>query len=213
VLAILILGTALGSPVSGAILYESGTLGQTGLAQGAVAATNINPSVFTGVRFQLAQRVVTSQIGGHFVSQTGGTFFGTIVALDDAHDFPDSGDLTTPDVLGAASLDFPNPSAEVFGDLALSLDTGWYAPVYGSGLFGTTGRGVALRNGLDIGDPSYIAFQPGSGVQWIDISEEFHDHRFVITGVIVPESTSVSSLLIKGLVTRVCRRTAIARSR
>ena len=35
---------------SAAILFESGTLGPTGIPQGSVAATNINQFVFAGVR-------------------------------------------------------------------------------------------------------------------------------------------------------------------
>ena len=146
-----------------AILFESGTLGPTGLTQGAVTASNISSSVFAGVRFQLSQPVVTTQIGGHFVDQANGSFFGAIIELDDQNDFPDSGDLSTPDVLGATSLTFPVPSAEVFGDLTVSLAPGWYALVFGSDLFGSTGDGAAPANNPDIETPVYVAFQPGFG--------------------------------------------------
>ena len=67
------------SSVYADILFESGTLGPTGLAQGSVPATNITPNVFTGVRFQLTQPVITEQVGGHFVDTANGTFFGAIV--------------------------------------------------------------------------------------------------------------------------------------
>ena len=131
------------------ILFESGTLGPTGipysLLSNTVPGTNINQFVFPGVRFQLTQRAVTSAVGGHFVEEFGGTFFGAIVALDDESDFPDSADLSTPDVLGFSILAFPNPSAEVFGDLEIHLDSGWYALVFGSGLFETYGSGGASR--------------------------------------------------------------------
>lgn len=174
------------------VLFESGTLGPTGVSfadlGGTVPGTNVNPFVFTGVRFELTQPIVTSQVGGHFVERFSGTFFGAIVALDDAIDSPDSGNLSTPDVLGATTLTFPDPSAEVSGDLALSLDPGWYALVFGSGLFGTNGQGGAVRNGMDIGSPTYIAFQPNSGFGWVSIST-FPNHRFVIEGVVVPEPT------------------------
>lgn len=172
-------------------IFESGTLGPTGLPQGSVSATNITFSVFTGVRFELTQPVLTAQVGGHFVSTTNGTFFGAIVALDDENDFPDSGDLSTPDVLGAATLTFPVPSAEVFGDLEVSLDPGWYALVFGSGLFGTGSDGAAPRNGMDIDDPMYVGWQPGAGFGWGNLNNPiFRDHRFVIRGSIVPEPAS-----------------------
>jgi len=103
--------------------------------------------------------------------------------LDDESDFPDSGDLSTPDVLGSTELTFPVPSAEVFGDLNLTLEPGWYALVFGSGLFGTSGNGAAPRNNT--------AFQPDSGVQWINITGAFSNQRFVVQGQIVPEASTV----------------------
>ncbi len=173
------------------ILFESGALGPTGIPQGSVAATNITPHVFTGVRFELTQPVITTQVGGHFVDRANGTFFGAIVELDDQNDFPNSGNLLTPDVLGTATLTFPNPSSEVFGNLNLSLDAGWYALVFGSGLFGTSGDGAAPMNNPDIGSPAYIAFQPGSAFGWVNIST-FRNHRFVVTGSVVPEPSTIA---------------------
>jgi hypothetical protein len=174
-----------------AVIYESAVLGPTGIAQGSGPATNISAAVFTGVRFELTRPVATSQVGGHFVSSSGGTFFGAVVSLDDANDFPNSGNLSSPDVLGATALTFPTASAEVHGNLSLALDPGWYALVFGSGLFGATGSGVALRNGTDIGAPSYIAYQPMSGVSWVDITPVFNDHRFLVLGTVVPEPTAI----------------------
>lgn len=177
------------SPADATTIFESGTLGPTGLPQGSVAATNVTPAVFVGVRFQLTQPVVTTQVGGHFVDLSNGTFFGAIVELDDENDFPDSGDLSSTDVLGSTVLTFPVPSDEVFGNLGLSLDPGWYALVFGSGLFGANGDGAAVRNGTDIGDPKYIAFQPASAFGWINITS-LPNHRFVIKGQVVPEPSA-----------------------
>jgi len=173
------------------ILFESGTLGPTGvtwsdLSSQTVPGTNISSFAFNGVRFRLNQPVITTEIGGHFVAPTTGTFFGAIIALDDENDFPNSGDLSTSDVLGATLLTFPVSSAEVFGQLPLSLDSGWYALVFGSGLFGATADGGAVRNGVDIEDPAYIAFQPASAFGWVNITT-FPNHRFVVKGAIVPE--------------------------
>src|SRR5262245_61142481 len=121
-----------------ATIFESSTLGPTGIPWSdligqAVPGTNISAVTFNGVRFHLDQPVVTSQVGGHFAAPSVGTFFGAIVALDGENDFPNSGNLSTPDVLGVTTLDFSNPSAEEFGNLQLSLNPGWYAVVYGSG--------------------------------------------------------------------------------
>lgn len=178
------------------ILFESGTLGPTGVPYSqlgnTVPGTEVFSSIFPGVRFELTQPVKTTSVGGHFVADISGTFFGAIVALDDENDFPNSPDLSTPDVLGVTTLIFSNPSAEVYGNLELNLDPGWYALVFGSGLFGTTGSGGAVRNGIDIGDPTYIAY--GQNLQWFNMDVlplPFDNHRFVINGEIVPEPSSI----------------------
>ncbi|MEM8947193.1 MAG: hypothetical protein AAGD11_18610 [Planctomycetota bacterium] len=181
------------------ILFESATLGQTGLEQFSVPATNVTPNVFTGVRFELTQPVRTSQVGGHFVGRDGGDFFGAVVALDDASDFPDSGDLTSSDVLGHAELTFPTLSDEVFGDLDLTLQPGFYALVFGSGLFNTNGDGAATRNNTDSSNPIYIGYQPGA--DWFNLSDLsdailFVDHRFVVKGAIVPEPSTIVLVLV-----------------
>ncbi len=180
-----------------ATIFESGTLGPTGLPQGSVASANVTLNVFVGVRFQLTQPAITTQVGGHFVDRSNGTLFGAIIALDNAKDFPDSGDLSTKDVLGSTLLIFPAPSAEVFGGLTLSLDPGWYALVFGSGLFEAAGNGAAPLNNPDIEDPSYIAYVSS---RWKNSSPtggfEFKDYRFVIRGATVPEPSTLSFILV-----------------
>lgn len=185
------------SKVRAEILFESGTLGPTGISwsdleNGIVPGTTVSEFIFPGVRFELTQPIRTSSIGGHFASQANGEFFGAIVALDDENDFPNSNDLSTPDVLGTTMLTFPNPSAEVSGDLSLHLDPGWYALVFGSGLFETSGSGGAVRNGVDLGDPAYIGYGPN--LQWFNLDifqNPFDNHRFVITGTLVPEPATL----------------------
>jgi MYXO-CTERM domain-containing protein len=107
---------------------------------------------------------------------------------------PDSGDLATPDVLGVTLITFPDPSMEAFGNLAVNLDPGSYAVVFGSGLFGTNGRGAAVANGTDIGDPNYILWQPGNG--WLDMPPIFSNFRFVVEGQFVPEPSSLALGLV-----------------
>ena len=177
-----------------ATIFESATLGPTGIPQGSVPATNVNTHVYTGVRFQLTQPVLTTKIGGHFVDRQNGNFFGAIVALDDEDDFPDSGDLSTADVLGHTELTFPVPSAEVFGDINLALEPGWYALVFGSGLFGASGDGAAPSNNLGIGAPDFIGYQTGFG--W---GSRLAGRRFAIKGTIVPEPTMLILVILAGL--------------
>ena len=188
------------------ILFESGALGPTGVTwqeglDGEVQGSSVSDQVFSGVRFELTQPILTTEIGGHFFSPNGGEFFGAIVALDDENDFPNSEDLSTSDVLGVTSLVFPVDSAEAFGDINLSLDPGWYALAYGSGLFGVDGEGGMVLNNPDIGNPTYLARQLSPG--WFNLSDlsdakDFVDFRFVIKGTIIPEPASVS-LVVAGL--------------
>jgi hypothetical protein len=126
-----------GSTAFADVLFESGTLGPTGIPRSEIAGgSNVSPVVFVGARFHLDQPVITTQIGGHFVKNIGAneSFFGAIVALANENDFPDSGNLSTPDVVGTSLLSFPEPSDEVFGTLAKPLTPGWYALVFGSGM-------------------------------------------------------------------------------
>jgi hypothetical protein len=182
-------------PVAGAaIIYESGTLGPTGVPRGTIPGANVSATVFNGVRFELTAPVRTSQIGGHFVGSIGttDTFFGAIVSLSDSNDFPDSGNLSTPDVLGSTIVAFPEPSAEVFGNLELTLNPGWYSLIFGSGLFGSSGDGAMPLNNPDIGTPSYIGYQPGAGFGWGNLLNPiFRNYRFVVEGNVIPEPSTI----------------------
>ena len=112
--------SVLASPPSAnaTMIYESGMLGPTGVSweevyDQIIRGANIGSSVFQGVRFELRQPVIVNQIGGHFVAPISSSFFGAVIELDDENDFPDSGDLSTSDVLGEAILKFPVASTEV----------------------------------------------------------------------------------------------------
>jgi hypothetical protein len=193
-----------------ATIFESGALGPTGIARGSVSAANVSATVFNGVRFQLTSPVLTTQVGGHFVGSPGttDTFFGAIVQLDDPNDFPDSGDLSTPDVLGATVIAFPEPSAEVWGNLALSLDPGWYALIFGSGLFGATGDGAMPLNNPDIGTPTYIGYQSGAVLGWGNlINPIFRNYRFVVQGHLVPEPPALLLVWLTCLIASLLRAT------
>ncbi len=189
-------------PTRGATIFESASLGETGLTfndlvADSIPTTGVSETVFSGVRFHLGQPAVTSQIGGHFVARdNGSSIFGAVVRLTDENDFPNSFDLTTPDLIGVATADLPATSTEVFADLNVALNPGWYALVFGSGLFGAQGEGVAIRNGVDISDQSYIALQPQSGVPWVDLDSFISGSRFIVVGSIVPEPSTLTFLLI-----------------
>lgn len=205
IVAVGLTSTVTATYVSAEIIFESGTLGPTGIAYGDLGggtepgSSGVTPDVFSEVRFQLSQTVKTTGVGGHFVddTRTDNTFFGAIVELENGTDFPDSGDLSTSDLVAATLLTLPHPSAEVFGDLDVVLEPGWYALVFGSGLFGATGSGAAVLNNPDIGSPSYIAHQTGSG--WLELSTlpgPFHNYRLVVEGKAIPEPDSVAAIVI-----------------
>lgn len=81
----------------------------------------------------------------------------------------------------------PLLSAEVSGKLSLDLKPGWYALIFGSGLFGADGFGVAVRNGSDLDNPAYLGGQATIPDFWWDLPSMFTGQRFFIEGQEVPE--------------------------
>ena len=190
------------------ILFESATLGETGVTwqqaiDGEVPGENIRPTAFSGVRFELTQPVVTKSVGGHFVGppDSDAEFFAAIVMLTSPDDFPDSDDLSTPDVLGTTLLDFPEPSEETSSEMELALHPGWYALVFGSGLFGASGSGGALSNSNDIESPDYIGFLTG-----FDWGGRLPSKRFVIKGTVVPEPSTLALAVLASVLLMVQTR-------
>jgi hypothetical protein len=185
----LVLNTA--QLMHGAMLFESSVLGPTGITKDQVLAQdapalNVASFNFVGARFELVETSVVTRIGGHFVGGfVDSSFFGSIAKLDNENDFPNSGDFLTPDVVAIAILSFPNPSAEAYGATSTVLEPGWYAVIFGSQLFGATGRGAILRNGANIGAPSYFHWQPSNG--WFEFDPVFGDMRLVVEGYPIAE--------------------------
>jgi hypothetical protein len=163
-----------------ATIYESATLGLTNQLSGVSVADN----QFVGVRFQLGAPVVASQIGGHFVGAS--QFFGAIVKLDSMSDFPDTLNLSSPDVLAHTLLHFPAPSADVDASIGpVTLTPGVYALVFGSGLFGATGGGAAPRDNTPVGSPSYFYWTAGNPTYLDDFNNNLTNTRFFLNGLAV----------------------------
>ena len=190
-------------------IYQSGELGSTGIPAMEVGfqnvpATNVAVGRFVGSRFLIEEPAVITSIGGHFVGPFGNeesSFFGSLVSLSEENDFPDSRDLSTPDVLGHTILSFPAISEEIVGDLSLTLQPGWYAVVFGSGLFGASGRGAALTNSSDSNQASFINWSPNiPGDGWFNreiLRPEINgDLRFVVNGFIVSEPSGAVLMLL-----------------
>ena len=93
---------------------------------------------YLGVKFHVSKPVRTGSIGGFFAPYTPSVeadIIGAIVRLDGPHDFPNSFDLTTNDVLGKTLIHISEPPGDFAGELSLTLTEGWYALV-----FAATGR-------------------------------------------------------------------------
>jgi hypothetical protein len=116
---------------AGFSIYES-------VALGPLAATGDPPPVivadqFLGVKFHVSKPVTTGSIGGYFAPYSLGVeadIIGAIVRLDGPHDFPNSFDLSTNDVLGKTLIHVSEPAGDFAGDLRLTLTEGWYAVVF-----------------------------------------------------------------------------------
>ncbi len=127
---------------------------------------------FVGARFFVTQETDTTRVGGNFTTPIL-DIFGAVVRLSSASDFPDSANLSTPDVLGAARLSAPGPplgnrAENVSQALSIHLTRGWYAIVFGSGLFGTQfpsfGSSLPTQH-LAVGNPRFFqssGLDPGS---------------------------------------------------
>jgi PKD domain/K319L-like, PKD domain/RTX calcium-binding nonapeptide repeat (4 copies) len=164
--------------------YETATLGETGQSSG-LAVRNDS---FLGTRFEVTAPVDIAEIGGH-LTVFSGSLFGAVIALTGPDDLPDSTNLSTPDVLDTVLISGTNPSADVKAPLSLHLEPGWYALMFGSGLFGANGYGAAAYNNTDIGSPSY--FTRGSDGQFY--TDNLQNVRFVIQSELPP---SVSESVI-----------------
>ncbi|MEO0529352.1 MAG: hypothetical protein AAF266_02115 [Planctomycetota bacterium] len=169
------------------VLFESAPLENVGTALGEVNSATVSQFVYTGVRFELTDPVITSAIGGHFVGD--GEFFGALVELDDADDVPDSTDLTTDDVLGVVAAEFPSPSAEVLADLSIRLSPDWYAIAFGSGLFGVGGNGGMPVSSVGVAPGSFITTRPQAST-WNQRANDAPVQRIVLMGTVVPEPSS-----------------------
>ena len=98
-------------------------------------------------RFQIDALTELESVGGFFENFTADdqTIFAAVVALTGPLDFPDSLDLSSPDVLGTTLLELGGQTilgSDRSGSLNLALAPGWYALVFGAGKFGAD-AGVA----------------------------------------------------------------------
>ena len=156
---------------------------------------------FVGIRFPVIAPTEITQIGGHlFGAGADETIFGAIVRLSSASDLPDSADLSTNDVLKAAVFHLSQPSRDFTAPLSLTVEPGWYAIVFGSGLFGATGSGAfGTRNPLN---GPINGFVQSGGIlhpaSYGTLGGDFGDPRVFVDGVPLTPVPEPGTLLLLG---------------
>jgi len=184
------LGLLVCVPAHAEVIFQSATLGPTGLSWG--NGWEIAGGEDLAVRFQLLNTYDVTAVGGNFVSSgpvPNGTIFAAIVAIGGPTAFPGTPGSFTP--LASATLTAPSSSADIRVALPVTLGPGWYALVFGGGRFGATGNALAPGSDHDLSGVSYFV---GAGVSdpgshWAN--GEISDTRFVVEGTLsegtVPE--------------------------
>ena len=184
------------------LLYESTQMG----APHYPAGFSISATQFLGARFQLTTPATIDGIGGHmFGSSNGnGLIFGALVQLTSLDDVPNSSDLSSADVLTHMTFHPPSPSEDVIAPIGpIGVPAGFYAVVFGSGLFGATGSGGAPDDNVpnDATAPYNLEYQSGFG--WDRIGNR--GVRFTAYGI-VPEPGVLPAAAVTSLMCRRRRR-------
>lgn len=186
-------------------IYESVALGP--LATGGDPPPVIVGDQFLGVKFHVSKPVTTGSIGGYLAPYTPGVeadIIGAIVRLDGPHDFPDSFNLTTSDVLGKTLIHISEPAGDFAGDLTLTLAEGWYALVFAATGIQDKHNAIMPRMDaaieyplyffgrvLDPSAPEWFAYLDGGGLEGV--------RMFVVTESAPPARTVPSIPVGPGL--------------
>jgi len=211
-LLVLALAVSLRPAAQAAVIYESATLGPTGVTG---PYSTVLYSQWFGVRFQVIEPVLATKIGGHFVAGIPGsaaparTFFGAVVALTGPDDMPDTAPVfvidideikyyewTGTDILAKVSIVAPNTSDDIRADLpagGILLEPGYYALIFGA--LASNSRVGLVTNGTDIGTVSGFSWiswselNPGSPFpdDWYDGYRQAGT-RFVVEGAVAPSA-------------------------
>ena len=197
------------SPTASSVTLESATLGSLSASSGYTIADY----QFVGWRFQINETLQVRDIGGHFLGLADREIFGAIAPLSDPTALPqgipeDLEELS----LAATTFSVPNsndppPSTVVFlTPLSVTLTPGYYALIFGSGLFGASGSDAMALPGdqQDFPNSSYFFATSGVGLATTWINGGLSDVYFVVEGepissTPVPESSSTFSLLAFGV--------------
>jgi len=138
-------------------IYESATADPRGQPLGLPSVIVQDQSL--GVKFHVSKPVTTGSIGGYFAQYNPGVesdIIGAIVRLHGPHDFPNSFDLTTSDVLGTTLIHISELAGNFAGELSVGLTGGWYALVFAATGSGDKNNALMPRVNTDIGDPLFF---------------------------------------------------------
>lgn len=191
-------------PAHAGIIFQSATLGPTGLSWG--NGWDIAGGTDLAVRFQLLDTYNVTAVGGDFVSvgpAPNGTIFAAIAAIGGPAAFPSTPGSFTP--LASATFTAPSSSADIRVALPVTLGPGYYALIFGGGRFGATGNALAPGSDSDLPGVSYFV---GAGVSdpgsyWANGG--ISGTRFVVEGTLsegtgtVPEPGTGALFLGAGL--------------
>jgi hypothetical protein len=172
----------------GAVIYQSATMGPTGQTSG----YGIDSYTFLGSRFYIGQQAQVTAIGGHMLSGwPEDDIFGAIVKLNSASDLPKGYPFSGTEVVAHVQFTPNYPSTDFRAPLSVTLAPGYYALVFGSGLYGATGTAIMPYAGQsDLPGASYIVWDGYYAFEWYDAVP--FQGRFVVEGTIVPAYCAAS---------------------
>jgi hypothetical protein len=141
--AVLLLLVAVAPARGDALIFESAQTVWTGPLLDGFSGISADNDFYSGVNFHVSTSVTTSAIGGNFGNLWAlgnNQIFGAIVPVTGQYAPPIPSDLSS-NVLGYTLITLNPGNLDVCrGPLSLMLDPGWYAVLFGSGLFGATGE-------------------------------------------------------------------------
>jgi hypothetical protein len=205
-----VVGLSIARESQAAIIHESASLGPTGRPGIGLSLGDIQ---YLGSRFSVDSVVEVESVGGHI--QGSGTAFAAIVSLSSPTALPSGHpfDMTT---IATTVFPYPDPSDDILVPMSATLSPGSYALIIGSGVFGADGDGTMPGNNVEIpGAASYVIFNHfDPELNWHEFMNPYDDNlRFVVTGRVIPEPSSVAlfwlgSLGACGFYRRHCKTTS-----
>jgi len=177
------------------VLYESATLGPTGINGGATIGHTTTNSWQLGCRFSLTETAQITAVGGHignFSLDNGhldpdAEIYAAIVELDSPSSFPSflPSEIETHALAAVTFIpgDTSASSADLRVPLSILLEPGNYALIFGTGLFGVDGMAAMALNNPVLPGASF--FSGLTSDHWNPTSTDPQDMRFVVEGYTV----------------------------